>query len=465
MVGMLSQVMAIWAAVGLVQLSPGVVARLSVVDDRTIDGVIVRQVAEAAGGVVVGGEEVSSGRFLIMALDAPAAKTQAFASPAAPWFALNPSADAIAYWRLVPTEDPVRMAELVAVDLSSGTTQSLYGPTMLPEGGMLVWPLPGNLVFAVSRPLPDGEFGVLWRLDVATGRSVCLLKKAALVRSGRVYPGASADTVVFADGAEVLSVPVTGAQPLPTDLWAALYTRPGGKSWLVLEPRVTLRGEETTGPQLNFAGTDAAWAPGGAACLIAAGGKLFAVPADLSFARKLLGWRGNPREFTRPLWKESLADAVVGAWGPVPAVHLFSLGTETVEASVFFPDSRPPPAGAKVWVARDFVLDAQGRPIKPAWQTLKACLIVRSSAPEGEGVRVKCENYGLEPGVVDRLAAAGAQPTDLSELATTRAGKKIVWLRRWTVAARRDLRAWIDGIPVLGSLWQISVELRRLDAP
>ncbi|MCX7597271.1 MAG: hypothetical protein N2512_00160 [Armatimonadetes bacterium] len=451
-------------AVRFGQLAPSDVARLVVVEDRTVDGVIARQVAEAAGGVIVGGEEDGSGRFLVMLLDAPSAKIRAFPSPAAPYFAINPSGESVAYWRLVPAEDPVRMAELVAADLRSGEVQPLSGPTMLPAGGRLVWPLPGNLVFALSRPLPDGQFGVLWRLDIATGRSVCLLSKTAAAGPGMVCRGASPDTVVFADSSGALSVPITGAESSPTDLWAALYPRPGSRSWLILEPRVTLGGE-ASGAQLHFAGTDAAWAPGGEACLVAGGGKLFAAPADLSFARKLLGWRSVPREFTCPLWKENLGEAVVGAWGPSPAIHLFSLGTETIEVSVFFPGSLAPQPGAKVWVARNFLFDAKGALVKPDWPTLKACLVVRWAMPEGDGVRVRCENYGLEPGVIDRLAAPDAQPADFSELATTRAGKKTVWLRRWSLPARTDLRAWVDGLPVLGTLGEVTVELRRLDAP
>lgn len=465
MIAALAGFVALWSvAAGPWGLSAEVVARLTVVDDRAVEGVVVRQVAEAAGGVVVGGSEANTGRFLIMLLDTSAATAQVLPSPAAPYFAVNPTGDALAYWRSVPTEESVPVAELVAVELGSGAARPLYGPTVLPAGGRLVWPLPANIVFAVTRQLPDGQFGVLWRLDVATGRSVCLLKKTQVAGVGGVYRGQSPDTVIFADGAEALTVPITGAEPSQTDLWAGLYPRPGGKSWLVLEPRVALRGEGG-GPSLDFPGTDAAWAPGGAACLIAAGGKLFVAPADLSFARKLLGWRGNPREFTCPLWRESLADAVVGAWGPTPAVYLFSLGTETVEVEVLLAGSQPPPAGAKAWVARDFLFDAKGTPVKPNWSTLKACLLVRSSTPRDDGVLLRCENHGIEPGVVERLCAPGARPADLAEIVTTRAGRKTVWLRRWSVAARRDLRVWIDGVPVLGTLGKIAVELRRLDTP
>ena len=455
---------AVWVATGPSGLSAESVARLTVMDDRIVNGIIARQVAEAVGGVVVGGSEGSSGRFLIMLLNTPAATTQVLPSPAAPYFAVSPNGDAVAYWRSVPAEDPVPMAELVTVEVASGVARSLCGPMMLSGSGRLVWPLPGNIVFAVSRPLPDGQFGVLWRLDVGTGRVVCLLKRMHPSGVGKVYAGDSPDTVVFVDEGEALAVPITGAEHSPTDLWAALYPRPGGRAWLVLEPRVTLRGEGA-GPALRFAGTDAAWAPDGTACLIAAGGKLFAAPADLAFARKLLGWHGAPREFTCPLWRQTLGDAVVGVWGPAPALHLFSLATETVEVSVAFATSRTPPAGAKVWVARDFLFDATGTPLKPNWATLKACLVVRSSAPQADGVVLQCVNCGLEPGVVERLTAPGAQQTEFSEIVTARAGKKTVWLRRWKVEARRDLRAWVEGLPVWGSLDKISVELRRIDAP
>ena len=198
---------------------------------------------------------------------------------------------------------------------------------------------------------------------------------------------------------------------------------------------------------------------------MAARGGLYIAPADLSFTRLLTGWKAPAREFIRILWRKNVAEVAAANLSPSPGLHIFALGTETVLADIFFATQKPPPAGARVWLALDFELDEFGRIIKPVWATLKACFRVIASRHVEGGVVVEAENAGLQGGVVERLKAAGTASQQVSEVATATGGRRVVWLERFEVIPRRDVRGWIDGVGALGKLLTIRVERRRLDAP
>jgi hypothetical protein len=461
-VAMLAMLAPVLAAA--VNLSPEVVGRLVVIDDRTVDGLVARQVAGALGGLVVGGTEAESGRPLIVLVDMPQAGTRVLASPASPFFAVNPDGNMVAYWRTVATEDQAAMGELVAADLASGSVASLSPPQVLAGGGSLVWPLPSNLVYAAPKPQGEGKVGVVWRLDVGSGRSYALLSVAAGAGVGRVFPGPSTDRALYVNGAQAWSVPLTGAAPETTSADKVLRRQPGGKGWLVLGAAVQLRNDAGVAATLNLRATDAAWAPGGDAVLLAAGPKLYAAPADLSFARELRGFAGKLHEFVCPSWREGLAEGVAGCLAGRPTVHLFALGTETVEVTLHFPMRQAPRVGTRTWIATEFRQLSDGSR-KPKWPSLKGCFVVRRVEKSADGVTVEAENLGTQGGEVERLRDPKAKAPDVSQIATTVAGRRIVWVQRFNVPARRDAAAWIYQMPALGELRKIHVERRRLDAP
>ncbi len=454
------------AALSATTLGPDTIGRLVVADDRVVPNVLVEQLADWAGAVVVGATEPVSGRPLIVLIDAPSGLPPALPAPAAPYFALSPDGRRLAYWRFVPTAEGNDCAQLVALSLADGTFSVLSPPQLITAGGSLCWPTPSNVVFTAVRPLPDGRAGLVWRLDLGTGASYCLFSRAQATRAGRVWPTGDPTTVGYVDMLGAALVPITGSEPQPADAAQVLWRRPGTETWLALKPRVSLQPPQPDAHELPFSATSAAWAPGGAAVLLAARGSLFAAPADLSFARKLTGWSGPASDFTRLLWRPSLVDIAVACLGPKPALHLASLATETLTATIFFPTQSPPPEmGTRVWIALDFQRNEFGAIVKPKWETLKACFAVTAARHSHGGLLVEAENVGKQGGELERLRASASAAGSVSEIATVVRGRRIVWVRRYSVAPRQDLRAWIDGLPALGQLRSLQVEVRRLDAP
>ncbi|MBC7289193.1 MAG: hypothetical protein H5T86_14375, partial [Armatimonadetes bacterium] len=286
--------------------------------------------------------------------------------PAAPYFAISPDARQIVYWRVVPTAEDVVCGQLVSVRLNDGRMAVLSAPQVIGRSGSLCWPAPSNIVFTALRPLPDGRIGLVWRFDVGTGAASCIFSREQAAEAGRVYATDSPTEVGYVDPQGAVRVPITGEEPALSSVWEVLYRRPGSSEWLELEPQVTLRGGTAGTPVLPMRATRAAWAPGGAAVLLASSGRLFAAPGDLSFARQLTGWRGEAAEFNRLLWRRTVADVVAGTLSPVPALHLASLATQTLVATIFFPtQSSLPELGARVWIARDFERNEFGAVIKP----------------------------------------------------------------------------------------------------
>ncbi len=450
-----------WAGV---ELTADSIARLVVMDDRAVDGLVARQVADAMGGVVVGGTEAASGRPLIMLVDIGQGGTRALPSPASPYFAVSPDGTMVAYWRSVATEEGAAMGELVAADLASGSATSLSPPQVLAGGGSVVWPLPSNLVYVAARPQGDGKIGVLWRLDVGSGRSYCLLTAAAGAGVGRVWPGPTADKTLYTCGAQSLAVPVTGATADAIGADQVLRRQPGGKAWLKLGPLVELHNDTGVAASLGLRATDAAWAPGGAAIMLAAGPKLCVAPADLSFVRELKGFAGETHEFVVPVWREGVAEGIAGDLAGRPSVHLFALGTETVAVTLHFNMKQALRVGTRTWIATSFRHLADGT-LKPNWPSLKGCFVVRSVQKVADGVTVEAENQGTQGGELERLRDPKAKAPEPSQITTTVAGRRVVWVQRFEIAARRDARAWIYQLPALGELRKIKVERRRLDAP
>ncbi len=453
------------AAMAQPMLSNDVLGRLVVMQDRVFEGVMVRQLAPVGLAVGVGGVDESARRSMILLLDAPPGWPPSLPQAATPYFALSPDGRQVAYWRHCPVEGAEQMGELVALDLWSGDIASLSPPQVLGDGGGLCWPLPSNLVFSAARPLPSGNWGLVWRLDVGSGQSFCLLERPPGTAAGRLYPSAAPHEVLYADALGAVVLPVTGAESSATDLGPVLWRHPGGESWLSLSPRVELHTTAGVAASLDLRGNAAAWAPGGAAAMIAAGGKLHVAPADLSFSRELTGWAGRPEEFTHLLWRGTVAEAAAATLAPRPALHLFALGTEHVTASIFFPAQGMPELGARVWIARDFEVTATGAPIKPLWPTLKACFSVVRAQPMGAGVLVEAQNSGTQAGVLERVVPPNCARSSESEIATMVGGKRVVWVERWELAGRGDVRGWIDGVPALGIVRALRVERRRLDAP
>jgi hypothetical protein len=447
-------------------LSKEGVGSLVVMQERVVEGVLAHQLAGVGAAVAVGGVEGGTQKPLILIIDGPAPWPRSLPQAAAPYFAVSPDGREIAYWRQCPVEEAENVAELVAVDLWQNTSRSLSPPQVIGDGGSLVWPLPSNLVFAAIRPMPSGNWGMVWRLDVGSGRTFCLLERPAGTTVGKLHLVAGGkEEVAYADPLGALLVPVTGADPIPTQLEPVLWRRPGDESWLVLTPRVELRTPAGTRSFVELRANTAAWAPGGTAALLAAKGKLYVAPADLSFARELVGWQSEPQEFVHLLWRPNVVEGVAATLWPKPAIHLFALGTEYITATIVFPAKTIPAIGARVWVARDFQLAATGTPVEPIWPTLKACFsVVKAKATEG-GVVVEAENVGTQPGVLERVCRDVRARTNVSEIATVVEGRRIVWVERYDAEPRTDLRAWIDGVPALGGLHTLHVERRRLDAP
>lgn len=446
-------------------LTSDVVGRLVVMQDRVAEGLMARQLLEFGPAVVVGGEEAGSGLPFVLLLDAPGSWLKALPDPAAPYVAVSPDGRRLAYWRRVQVQETADMAQIVAVDPASGRFQTLSPPQLFLPGGVLHWPMASNVVFTASRPLPSGRAGVVWRLDVATGQTFCLVERPAGTLPGRLLASDQADEVIYTDSHGTLAVPITGAEPRQVDIERLLWRRPGADQWLCLAPRVELRGPNGTVAALPLRATHAAWAAGGMAVMLSARGRLFVAPGDLSFVRQLCGFEGQPREFTRVLWRRNIAEIACATLAPSPAVHLASLGVELVAASIFFPVTAQPQPGSKIWIALGFERDEFGQVVKPRWPTLKACFTVTASQQSEGGVLVEAENAGLQGGVVERIAMPPASPTGLSEIATSVSGRRVVWVQRYDVAPRHDLRAWIDGVPALGQLRSIHVERRRIDAP
>lgn len=446
-------------------LSGDIVGRLVVMQDRVINGVLVEQLTQVGLAVGAGCTEPGEQRPLVLLLDAPLGWPPALPQAATPYFALSPDGGRLAYWRYCPVQETETVGELVTLDLNSGAKTSLTPPQVLGQGGSLLWPLPSNLVFCAPRPLPDGNWGMVWRLDLGTGQTFCLLERPAGTTPGRLYPVASSEDVAYADALGSVIAPLTGAQARPVDLPRLLWANPAGDSWLNLAPRVELWTPVGPGPSLDLRATAAAWAPGGAAVLLASGGKLYVAPSDLSFARELTGWVGSPQEFIQLVWRASSAEGAAATLAPVPALHLFTLGTEHLSATFFFGASVLPRTGEKIWIARDFQLSAQGVPLKPIWPTLKACFAVARARPAEGGVIVDAENIGNQAGVLERVATERSPLANLSEIATVIGGRRVVWVERYDLAGRSDLRGWIDGVPALGVLKSLHVERRRLDAP
>jgi hypothetical protein len=123
-----------------------------------------------------------------------------------------------------------------------------------------------------------------------------------------------------------------------------------------------------------------------------------------------------------------------------------------------------PRVGTRTWVATSFRHLADGT-MKPNWPSLKGCFIVRSVHKGADGVTVEAENQGTQGGEVERLRDPKAKASEPSQIATTVAGRRVVWVQRFEVAARRDASAWIYQLPALGKIESIKVERRRLDAP
>jgi hypothetical protein len=262
-----------------------------------------------------------------------------------------------------------------------------------------------------------------------------------------------------------MGVPITGAAPEAVAVDKVLRRQPGGKLWLKLGPLVELHNDQGVTASLGLRATDAAWAPGGGGVLLAAGPKLCAAPADLSFVRELKGLAGLTHEFVVPMWREGMAEGVVGDLAGRPSVHLFALGTETVDVTLHFAMKQAPRVGTRTWIATSWRKLTDGS-LKPNWPSLKGCFVVRSVRKDsGGGVTVEAENTGTQGGEVERLRDPKAKAPDPSQIATTVAGRRVVWVQRFEIAARKDALAWIYQMPSLGKIETIKVERRRLDAP
>jgi hypothetical protein len=448
-----------------VVLSPEVLRRLVVVQDFVLPGLVVKQVGEAKAGLVVGACEATSQRPAVLVFDGPGAPISALAQPAAPYFAIHPSGAQVAYWRAVPVAESGPMAELVAVTLATGTQQPLSPPQRLGDGGSLCWPLPSNVIFVAPRLLPDGTQGMVWRFDLATACAYCLLSVPPGARAGVVTASPDPGVVMYVEATGAWRLPLTGLPAQPAQAGEALWRAPGGQAYLSLEPKVELRANGMVKAALPLPATAAAWAPSGAAVLLAARGGLYVAPADFSFVRQLTGLTAEAADFVHPFWRACLCEAATGSLRPRPQLHLFSLGTEQLTATIFFPCTAAPQLGAKVWVARDFERDAGGAVVKPKWPTLKACLSVTRSHVSDGGLMVEAVNSGVQGGEVQRLAVPGASAGNLSQIATTIAGRRVLWVERYDLRPRSDLRAWISGLPALGELRTLHIEHRHLDAP
>ncbi len=457
----------LWAGLGVVPLDEAAVAQLFVMEDRIVPGLVVDQVAAFGPGLVVGGRTAVKGEPIILVVDVPGSPVASLARAACPYFAISPDGRRVVYWRRVEasgTGQPV--AELVVVEISTGKAEVVSAPLTLPRGGRLLWPLPSNIVYAVPRQIAHGVWAVVWRHDIGVQQSFAILRLNAAMPAGELSPAEDAGHVIFRAGGVAWKVPLTGARAERLDFMPFLQ-RPGAEQWLALRPRVELRSKAGEAlAHLPFAASCAAWAPTGEAVALASKGKLWVAPASLEFARQLCGWAGGAEEFTAVLWRDTVVDMACGAMAPEPALHMAALGLRRIELTVLFPANVPVRQGQRMWIAGKFVRDKQGRILKPDWPTVKACFQVLGAEPAAGGIAVRAVNVGAQAGVLERICEKAGLPENARQVAGSAGGRRVVWVRRYSLKPREDLRAWVNtSRKWLGELRAVEVEERRLDAP
>ncbi len=449
------------------------IRRLIVMEDVAAAPLLAEQIGWLEpGGIVVSGWERWPDQPALVCFDCHGLGLPQAPRPLSffPFFALSPSCDRLAYWRR-PTEQEQAGGQLMAVDLPSRTAAPLGGPASFASAGPLVMLADGTVIASYQseggdsvlvKVSPEGAKQTLAEFGQEVCEGLALEPEGTYVLARCAGEQRHCYRIDVAAGvwAEVepqrceLHDPARAGLPIGVRLDSedGLVRDVGGGQEMVLATEVQAA---------------CSW-PGANAIIYADAGGLGVVSLTGRIKRHLWGAQ-----------RSSGARAHKLAWSPdgVYVAHCYqrehtgdvrraALGTEEVKVRLNLPaESRIKPTD-RVWVAPRFRFDEQGRLIEPVWETLKALLRVQQVAQSEEGFVADTVSEGIEGGVVERLTGSNRAPrgTDSHVAIGDASRPPTAWVQTFTAEPLPELRAWVQGETVVGTLLSVVVTRRRLAA-
>ena len=478
------------------------IRRLVVMEDVAAAPLLAEQIGWLEpGGIVVSGWERWPDQPALVCFDCHGLGLPQAPRPLSffPFFALSPSCDRLAHWRR-PAEQEQAGGQLMAVDLPSRTAAPLGEPASFASAGPLVMLADGTVIASYQS---EGGDSVLVKVSpegaqqtlAEFGQEVC--EGLALEPEGSAAAGGAAAvqpqrTYVLARCAgeqrhcyriDVAAGVWAEVEPQRCELHDPLRAglpigvRLDSEDGLVRDvggapARGAAAAQTQGGAEEMLLATEVqaacSW-PGASAIIYADAGGLGVVSLTGRIKRHLWGAQ-----------RSSGARAHKLAWSPdgVYVAHCYqrehtgdvrraALGTEEVKVRLNLPaESRIKPTD-RVWVAPRFRFDEQGRVIEPVWETLKALLRVQQVAQAEEGFVADTVSEGIEGGVVERLTGSNRAPrgTDSHVAIGDASRPPTAWVQTFTAEPLPELRAWVQGETVVGTLLSVVVTRRRLMAP